>query len=184
MQIVKTLNRVMVLGLLGCSVGAFAAGSAAPKAGECVTRAEVKALDDGFWAHYPSADEFAKYAAPDMKIVSNVADVADINNTEKSGPARAGKLASFLGDHPEYFSAFKSTHDVSFLYYPGRDRHPDAVKVVSSFPDGQCVSMFHYDLTQGQCVAGQRVRALSVAFVKEGGKVTLRVVQVAMEGCS
>ncbi|MBN3757848.1 hypothetical protein G3N95_33355 [Paraburkholderia sp. Tr-20389] len=167
------------MALLGCGAVAFAA----PNAAECVTKTDIKSLDETFWKHYPSTDAFTRYAAPDMKIASNVADVANINETQKTGPARAGQLASFFADHPEYFGSFKTAHDATFLYYPGRDRHPDALKTVSTYPAGQCVSMFHYDLAQSQCTAGQRVRALRLSFVKEAGKLTLRVVQVAMEAC-
>ena len=123
------------------------------------------------------------YAAPDMTLVSNVAELADVNPIPSQGPLRARKLASFLTAHPEYFAGFKQTHPTTFLYYPNNDRHPDALRSSAKFPVDRCVSMFHYDLDQGQCIGTQRVRVLSLSFVKEHGAVKLRVAQLAMAAC-
>jgi uncharacterized UBP type Zn finger protein len=174
---------LMLKAALVIALGHASLCPAASQAGECLTSAELSTIDQQFWGEYPSARQFARYAAPDLTIASNVADLADATKTHTDGAQRAQQFASFLGQHPEYFGVFKQKHAVSFLYYPGADRHPDAVKTAARFPANRCVSMFNYELEQRQCVSGQRVRSLSLSFVKADGKVQLQVAQVALEAC-
>jgi hypothetical protein len=165
--------------MLSVGTECFAAGSA----GECLTQLELKAMEDSFWAHYPSAEEFSSYAAPDMDIATNVVDVAKINSEQRTGSGRAVQLASFLAEHPEHFLSFKTKHQPTYLYYVGRERSVDSMRASHEYPVGQCVSMFRFESDDKSCVAGQRLRVLSLTFIKEFNQTRLQGAQVAMEAC-
>jgi hypothetical protein len=150
---------------------------------ECLMQSELKAMGNAFWARYPSVGEFSRYAAKDMDIATNVVDVAKINSNQKVGSDRAANLASFLAKHPEYFLSFKTMHQPTYLYYAGNEHSVDAMRASHEYPVGQCVSMFRFESSDTSCVAGQRVRVLSLSFIKESNRIQLQGAQVAMEGC-
>lgn len=180
-----TLIAKLLIGTLTCGavLGVSTECLAARIAGECLTASDLQTMDDGFWAHYPSIDEFSHYAASDLDIATNIVDAQKINSTEQTGRGRAAQLASFLAKSPEYFSSFKSEHQPTYLYYVGNERRVDKMKATHTFPTGQCVSMFRFEFIGKACIAGQRVRVLSLSFTKESGKVELHGVQVAMDVC-
>jgi len=175
----RLLRTAACLLVSGISVGCLGASTA----DECLTLSEIEAMDNGFWASYPSAEEFSRYAAPDMKIATNIADVAEINSSWRTGPERAEQLALFLGKYPEYFSSLKFAHQPTYLYFMGGVHRADSVKSSDEYPIGQCVSMFHFESNDKRCMSGQRVRALRLSFIKDSGKIELQTVQIAMEGC-
>jgi hypothetical protein len=178
--IVKWLVRTFTCAaMLTTGTECFAASST----DECLMQSELKTMEHGFWAHYPSADEFSHYAAPEMDIATNVVDVAKINSDEKTRSGRAAQLASFLAAHPEYFLSFKTKRQPTYLYYVGNEHSADMMRASHRYPEGQCVSMFRFESNDNSCIAGQRVRALSLSFIKESGRVRLQGAQVAMEAC-
>lgn len=170
---------IVCLATLGTSAAGFAAGSA----DECLVPSEIKMMNEGFWARYPSAEEFSRYAAVDMKITTNIVDVVEINSAQKTGRDRAAKLALFMANHPEHFSSFKSNHRSTYLYFVGNEHRAEMVKTSNEYPSGQCVSMFHFESDDKRCIAGQRVRALRLSFIKDFKKIELQGVQIAMENC-
>lgn len=180
-----TLIAKLLIGTLTCGamLGVSTQCLAARSADECLTASDLLTMDDGFWAHYPSVEEFSYYAASDMDIATNIVDAERINSTEKTGRGRAAQLASFLARSPEYFASFKSEHQPTYLYFVGNERRVDRMKTTHTFPTGLCVSMFRFEFIGKACIAGQRVRVLSLSFTKESGKIELHGAQVAMEVC-
>ncbi|ACR31483.1 hypothetical protein [Burkholderia glumae] len=172
------IAELLCAALLGGAVPlAHAAGA------DCLTQAEVTKLDTDFWAKFPSPDGFAAYAAPDMRLDTNIVDLMRPELAKADGPTRARSFAVYASQHPEYFAPFRTEHSSHYLYYPGRDRHPDAVKQASVFPANRCVSMFSFDDERHTCIAGARTRAMSFSFVKENGRVQLQGIEVGMEAC-
>ncbi|WP_053059929.1 hypothetical protein [Burkholderia pyrrocinia] len=183
MQIVKTwCITVLVSVLAGGSTVAFSR----PLARDCLTQAEVKQMDRDFWVTFPSPDGFAAYAAPKFSLGTNITELSQSLAATANGPARARAVAAFLAQHPDVFGSFKTAHDSAYLYYPGHDHSPDAVRTSSTFPVGQCVSEFNYstDLSHAQCVAGQRIRAYSLSFIKDKGRVMLRTGVLGLDSCN
>lgn len=180
-----TLIAKLLIGTFTCGamLGISTECLAARNADECLTVSDLQAMDDGFWAHYPSVAEFSHYAASDMDIAGNIVDAERINSTENAGRGRAAQLASFLAGSPEYFSSFKSEHEPTYLYYVDNERRVDRMKATHIYPIGQCVSMFRFEFIGKTCIAGQRVRVLSLSFTKDSGKVELHGAQVAMDVC-
>ncbi|KVT48953.1 hypothetical protein [Burkholderia ubonensis] len=183
MQTVKTWCVSVALSM---AVAGSATAFARPPAEDCLTQAEVKQLDRDFWATFPSPDGFAAYAAPDFSFNTNVADLSQSLAHAPKGPARARAVATFLGQHPDLYGSFKTALDSTYLYYPGRDHHPDAVRTSATFPANRCVSEFNFagNEKSSQCVYGQRTRAFVLSFIKDHGRVTLQTGMLGMEACN
>ncbi|WP_232435377.1 hypothetical protein [Burkholderia ubonensis] len=183
MQIVKTWCVSVVLSM---AVAGSASAFARPPSEDCLTQAEVKQLDRDFWATFPSPDAFAAYSAPKLTFGTNIAELSVSLAHASGGPARARAVATFLGQHPDVFGAFKTMRDSTYVYYPGRDHHPDAARTSSTLPANQCVSEFNYaiDLSRVQCVSGQRLRAFSLSFIKDRGRVMLRSGVIGLDECN
>ncbi|CAG9228569.1 hypothetical protein [Burkholderia vietnamiensis] len=183
MQIAKTWCITVLISVLASgSTAAFCR----PAAQDCLTQVELQRMDRDFWASFPSPDGFAAYAAPKFSLGTNITELSQSLAASTSGAARARSVAAFLAQHPDVFGSFKTAHDSAYLYYPAHDRSPDAVRTSSTFPAGQCVSEFNYsiDLTRAQCVAGQRVRAYSLSFIKDKGRVMLRTGVLGLDSCN
>ncbi|WP_041492725.1 hypothetical protein [Burkholderia lata] len=183
----------MLIVKAGCATvlaSVLAAGSAAalsrPLAQDCLTQAEVQRMDRDFWATFPSPDGFATYAAPKFSLGTNITELSQALAGTTSGPARARAVATFLAQHPDVFGSFKNAHDSAYLSYPGHGHSPDAVHASSTLPIGQCVSEFNYsiDTSRAQCVAGQRIRAYSLSFIKDKGRVMLRTGVLGLDACN
>ncbi|WP_254601506.1 hypothetical protein [Burkholderia lata] len=186
-------KRKMQIGKMWCFtvlVSVLAGGSTAafsrPLAQDCLTQAEVQEMDRNFWATFPSPDGFATYAAPTFSLGTNITELSQSLAAMTSGPARARAVATFLAQHPDVFGSFKNAHDSAYLFYPGHDHSPDAVRTSSTLPVGQCVSEFNYsiDTSRAQCVAGQRIRAYSLSFIKNKGRVMLRTGVLGLDACN
>ncbi|WDD93305.1 hypothetical protein Bsp3421_003376 [Burkholderia sp. FERM BP-3421] len=152
----------------------------------CLTSAEVKQLDAAFWGPFPSPDGFATYAAADFSLSTNIVTLSELLVGASGGPARARAVATFLSQHPDIFGAFKTAHDSTYLYHPGRDHSLDALRASSTFPVARCVSEFNFvaKRMRDRCVYGQRIRAFSLSFIKDRGRVTLQTGVLGMEACS
>ncbi|MCA8277098.1 hypothetical protein LGN17_31940 [Burkholderia sp. AU30280] len=183
MQIVKTWCVAVLISVLA---GGSAAAFSRPLAHDCLTPAEVRQMDRDFWATFPSPDGFAAYASPKFSLGTNITELSQSLATTASGPARARAVAAFLAQHPDVFGSFKTAHDSAYLYYPGHDRSPDAVRTSPTLPVGQCVSEFNYsiDLSRTECVSGQRIRAYSLSFIKDKGRVMLRTGVLGLDACN
>ncbi|WP_373558181.1 hypothetical protein [Burkholderia sp. HI2761] len=116
----------------------------------------------------------------------NINELSQSLAATASGPARARAVAAFLAQHPDVFGSFKTAHDSAYLYYPGHDHGPDAVRTSQALPVGQCVSEFNYsiDPSHAQCVSGQRIRAYSLSFIKDKGRVMLRTGVLGLDSCN
>lgn len=183
MQIVKAwCIAVLISVLAGGSTAAFSR----PLAQDCLTQAEVRQMDRDFWTTFPSPDGFAAYASPKFSLGTNLTELSQSLAATASGPAWARAVAAFLAQHPGVFRSFKTAHDSAYLYYPGHDHSPDAVRTSSTLPVGQCVSEFSYsiDLSRAQCVSGQRIRAYSLSFIKDKGRVILRTGVLGLDSCN
>ncbi|WP_431821224.1 hypothetical protein [Burkholderia sp. F1] len=183
MQIVKTWCASVALSMV---VAGSASVFARPVSEDCLTQTEVRQLDRDFWATFPSPDAFAAYSAPKLTFGTNIVELSESLARASGGPARARAVATFVGRHPDVFGAFKTTHDSAYLYYPGRVRHPDAARTSSTLPANQCVSEFNFAMDPGraQCVSGQRIRAFSLSFIKDRGRVMLRSGVIGLDACS
>ncbi|WP_431226400.1 hypothetical protein [Burkholderia contaminans] len=183
MQIVKTWCVTVLVSVLA---GGSAAAFSRPSAQDCLTQAEVRQMDRDFWATFPSPDGFAAYAAPKFSLGTNITELSRSLAATTSGPARARAVATFLAQHPDVFGTFKNAHDAAYVYYPGRDHSPDAVLTSSTFPVGQCVSEFNYsiDTSRAPCEAGQRIRAYSLSFIKDKGRVMLQTGVLGLDACN
>ncbi|WP_107312398.1 hypothetical protein [Burkholderia metallica] len=183
MQSVKTWCVTVLVSVLA---GGSAAAFSRPLAQDCLTPAEVRQMDRDFWATFPSPDGFAAYASPKFSLGTNITELSQSLAATANGPARARAVAAFLAQHPDVFGSFKTAHDSAYLYYPGHDHSPDAVRTSRTFPVGQCVSEFNYsiDPSRAECVSGQRIRAYSLSFIKDKERVMLRTGVLGLDACN
>ena len=175
---------IFALSLIFTSIAAFAG----LRSDDCIAIAEVKALNQNFFAHFPAAEAFRRYA--DERKFTLRSSLPDGRTLEKTGRPLNEKidwLVTTMNEHKVLFSGF-AFGDPEFMYMKGelRGGKPSVDNLRSSkrFPKNECVREVVYYLPWGDCVASQRVSTLSLAFVKNERRFSLGDVELFFAACS
>lgn len=153
----------------------------------CFTSADLQSVQEIFFAHFPDADAFKKYADKSkFELLTNVQAGVDLEKNHKPAGEKVDWLVRTMIDHKELFSNF-AFEKPDFTYMKGQLRggtpSVDNLTTSKKFPKNECVQQVNYQLPRGACAMSQRLQGFSLSFVKDERPLSLRGVEMFFYTC-